>query len=183
MTKHSQNLTKSNTELMEQTGLSPTEGMVQAMLPLYMDGDKKATYLGYLVAGFSRVEAKRLTGIHDKTLTRWTQGDPDFVAFVAKIPDVRKDLSNQLLDIEYTRNFKLVLAKDFKVLYKDATGKTLNEQEQQYLAIIRKFYTPQHLALLRQLLAGDGKVGEDALDWTKTVLEIRLSREETRGVR
>jgi len=181
MTKHSRNLTENSAELMEQTGTSPTEGMIQSLLPLYMDGDKKAAYLGYLVAGFSRVEAKRLTGIHDKTLTRWTQNDPDFVEFVSKIPDVRKDLSNQLLDIEFTRNFKLVLTKDFKVLYKDATGKPLNEREQQYLAIIRKFYTPQHLALLRQLLAGDGKVREDALDWTKTVLEIRLSREEKHG--
>jgi len=163
-------------EAQEVTGLSPTEGMVQSLVSHYIEGDLKATYLGYLVAGFSRIESKRLTGIHDKTLTRWTQGDPAFVEFVSKIPDVREKLSNQLLDIEYTRNFKLVLSKDFKVLYKDAMGKPLTEPEQQYLQAIRKFYTPQHLLMLRQLLSGKDGSGE-AFDFTKSVLEIRLSRE------
>ena len=163
-------------EAQEVTGLSPTEGMVQSLVSHYIEGDLKATYLGYLVAGFSRIESKRLTGIHDKTLTRWTQGDPAFVEFVSKIPDVREKLSNQLLDIEYTRNFKLVLSKDFKVLYKDAMGKLLTEPEQQYLQAIRKFYTPQHLFILRQLLSGKGGSGE-AFDFTKSVLEIRLSKE------
>ena len=163
-------------EATEVTNVTPTEGLIQSLVGHYIEGDRKAAYLGYLVAGFSRVEAKRLTGIHDKTLTRWTHGDPDFVEFVSKIPDVRQRLSDQLLDIEFTRNFKLVLSKDFKVLYKDATGKILTPEEQQYLQSIRKFYTPQHLMLLRQLLSGgDGK--EAAYDWTKTVLEIRLSKE------
>ena len=170
-------------ETTEQTGVSPTEGMVQSFIPSFIEGVKKATYLGYLIAGFSRIEAKRLTGIHDKTLTRWTQGDPDFVAFLEKIPSVRKDLSNQLIDLEYTRNFKLVLAKDFRVLYKDAIKEPLTDQEQSYLNTIRKFYTPQHLGMLRQLLAGNVAVKEDALDWTKTVLEIRLSKEESHGKR
>lgn len=168
-------------ETSEVTGLTPTEGMVQSLLPHYMDGDKKAAYLGYLVAGFSRVESKRLAGIHDKTLTRWTHGDPAFVEFINKLPDVRKELSNQLLDIEFTRNFRLVLSKDFKILYKDAVGKALTDQESNYLQVIRKFYTPQHLVILRQLLAG-GEEGEQAFDWTKAVLEIRLSK-ETMSVR
>jgi len=163
-------------EAQDQTGVSPTEGMIQSMVSHYIDGDNKATYLGYLVAGFSKIEAKRLTGIHDKTLTRWQQGDPDFVEFVSKIPDVREKLSNQLLDIEYTRNFKLVLSKDFKVLYKDAVGKPLSESEAQYLQSIRKFYTAQHLIMLRQLLSGKDETGE-AFDFTKSILEIRLTRE------
>ena len=163
-------------DVSEETGVTKTEGTIQSLIPHFLDGDRKAAYLGYLIAGFSRVEAKRLTGIHDRTLTRWTQGDPDFVEFVSKIPDVRRKLSDQLLDIEYTRNFKLVLSKDFKVLYKDATGKLLTEQEQQYLQSIRKFYTPQHLTMLRQLLSGKDESGE-AFDFTKTVLEIRLSKE------
>ena len=166
-------------EITEQTGVTPTEGMVQSLLPLFMEGDRKAAYLGYLVAGFSKIEAKRLTGIHDRTLTRWIQGDPQFVEFMAKLPEVRKDLSNQLLDIEYTRNFKLVLAKDFKILYKDSTGKQLTKEEEQYLNNIRKFYTPQHLVMLRQLLSGGDGNKAEALDWTKTILEIRLSKEES----
>jgi hypothetical protein len=165
-------------ELQEVTDMTPAEGMVQSLVPLYLEGDKKAAFLGYIVAGFSRAEAQKLAGIHRKTLTRWTQGDPAFNEFLAKLPEIRKSLSDQLVDIEYTRNFRLVLNKDFKVLFKDAMGKYLNEEEVEYLKVIRKFYTPQHLLLLRQLLSGDGQAKEEMFDWTKTVLEIRLSREE-----
>jgi len=176
------------TELQEKTGITPTEGLVQAFLPWAIEGDNKAAYLGYLIAGFSKAESAKLAGIHYKTPLRWSDPnspwyDKAFTTFISKIPEVRKDLSNQMLDLEYTRNFKLVLSKDFRVLLKDATKQPMTEQEVAYLNIIRKFYTPQHLGLLRQLLAGNTDVKEDALDWTKTVLEIRLSKEETHGKR
>ena len=160
------------------TDITPAEGMVQSLIPLYLEGDKKAAFLGYIVAGFSRAEAQKLAGIHRKTLARWTAGDPTFVEFLAKLPEVRKNLSDQLLDIEFTRNFRLVLAKDFRILYRDATGKPLSEDENDYLKLIRKFYTPQHMVMLRQLLSGEGEDKDKAFDWTKTVLEIRLSKEE-----
>lgn len=170
-----------------ETGLTKTEGMIQSLIPHYLEGDRKAAFLGYLVAGFSKAEATKLTKIHKKTLTRWYQGDPDFVKFLDQIPEVREKLSNQILDLEYTRNFKLVLSKDFQVLYKDAIkdqpgGKPLTPQEEEYLQHIRKFYTPQHLLMLRQLLTGDNKSGE-AFDFTRTVLEIRLSKEASYGQR
>ena len=53
----------------------------------------------------------------------------------------------------------------------------LTEKEQQYLLVIRKFYTPQQLAMVKQLIGGSGDRGEP-FDFTKTVLEIRLSKEE-----
>lgn len=163
-------------ETKEETGITATEGMVQSLIPHYLEGDRKAAFLGYLVAGFSKHEAVKLTGIHKKTLTRWYQ-DSDFVSFLDQLPDVRQKLSDQLLDIEYTRNFKLILAKDFQVLYKDATEQPLTMSEMEYLRNIRKFYTPQHLVMLRQLLGGKDESGE-AFDFTKTVLEIRLSQEK-----
>ena len=160
----------------ELTEITNAEGLAQSMLPLYLEGDKKAQYLGYLIAGFSKHEAVRLAGIHKKTLTRWTQGDPTFIDMLSRLQELRDKLANQLLDIEFTRNFRLVLAKDFKVLYKDAIGKELTDQEASYIQTIRKFYTPQQFAMLRQIVAGgDGK--QDAFDFTKTVLEIRLSKE------
>lgn len=169
-------------EASKETGVTPTEGMLQSLIPFIIEGDKKATCLGYLVAGFSRQEAVKLTNIHRKTLARWIEEDKDFADFIEKMPEVRRGLSDQIVDLEYTRNFRLVLAKDFKVLYKDASGGKLTEQESNYLNTIRKFYTPQHMVMLRQLLAGDGKK-EEAFDWTKTVLEIRLSKEESHGKR
>ena len=164
----------------ETTGITPTEGMIQSLIPHYIEGDRKAQYLGYLIAGFSKHESVKLTGLHPKTLERWTNGDPDFVEFVSKIPEVRESLGNKLLDIEFTRNFKLILSKDFKVLYKDAVKVPLTLAEEEYLMTIRKFYTPQHLIYLRQLLAGGDKA-EEAFDYTKAVLEIRLSKETISG--
>ena len=160
--------------------ITPTEGMIQSLIPHWIEGDKKAAYLGYLVAGFSKHESVKLAGIHKKTLSRWQDGDPDFIEFVNRLPEIRQTLNDQLLDLEFTRNFKLVLNKDFRVLYKDATGKPLSDQEQAYLQAIRKFYTPQHLVQLRQLLSGQDDGGQ-AFDFTKTVLEIRLSKETVRS--
>ena len=166
------------TDTEEITGITPTEGMVQSLIPLYLEGDKKAAFLGYIVAGFSRAESQRLAGIHRKTLARWNN-EPDFAEFMSKLPEVRKGLSDQLLDIEFTRNFRLILAKDFRILYKDALGQALTETEIDYLKTIRKFYTPQHLLMMRQMLTGESADKDAAIDWTKTVLEIRLSKEES----
>ena len=157
--------------------LTTTEDIAQALLPFYFEGTKKANYLGYVVAGFSTTQAAKLAKLHFRTVQNWRQGDPKFAELEQKaITDLREQLSNTILDIEFTRNFRLVLVKDFEILYKDATGGTLTEEEQKYILVIRKFYTPQQLGMIKQLLSGGDKPNE-ALDWTKTVLEIRLSKE------
>lgn len=160
------------------TDVTTTEGMAQSLVPYYMDGGKKARYLSYLVACFSVMEAVKLAKIHFKSVLRWRESDPKFKELEDKaVGELREQLSNQLIDIEFTRNFRLVLAKDFEILFKDATGTTLTDKEQQYLLVIRKFYTPQQFAMIKQLVIGDGGKGEP-FDFTKTVLEIRLTKEE-----
>ena len=161
--------------------LTTTEGIAQSLIPYYTDGGKKAKYLSYIVAGFSVTEAVALAKIHLKTVTRWRE-DPKFVEIEDRsTSELRKQLSDEIIDIEFTRNFRLVLAKDFEILYKDATDEILTEKEQQYLLTIRKFYTPQQFAMVKQLVSGNGG-GDEPFDFTRTVLEIRLSREE-RSVR
>ena len=164
------------------TDITPTEGMAQSLLPFYVfsaqESNKKAQYLSYLVAHFSTYEACRIAKIHPKTIKRWRDEDPNFHLVEEQCAtELAKKLSDELIDIEFTRNFRLIMAKDFQILFKDATGQTLTESEQQYLVTIRKFYTPQQLATIKQLVSGDGQHGE-AFDFTKTVLEIRLSKEE-----
>jgi len=164
------------------TDITPTEDMIQSLIPHWIEGDKQAAYLGYLVAGFSKHQAVKMAHIHPKTLKRWMTSDQAFIDFVSKmhLPDIRHTLNDQILDLEFTRNFKLILAKDFAVLYKDAVGiKPLSEHEQDYLTAIRKFYTPQHLVQLRMLLSGKDESGK-AFDFTQTVIEVRLSKTETR---
>jgi len=125
------------------------------------------------------MESVKLADIHLKTVHRWREDDPVFVALEEKAKtDLRDDLSNKLVDIEFTRNFRLVLAKDFNVLFKDATGETLTEPEQDYIKLIRKFYTPQQYAMIKQMAGSNGNSG-DGFDYTRTVLEIRLRKETT----
>jgi len=159
------------------TDITPTEGIAQSLISYYADGGKKARYLSYLVAGFSVMEAVSLAKVHHKSVLRWREADPSFTELEQKaLGELRKELSDQLIDIEFTRNFRLVLAKDFQILFKDAGGAELSDKEQQYLLLIRKFYTPQQLAIIKQLVSGSSQ--PEAFDFTKTVLEIRLSKEE-----
>jgi len=160
--------------------VTTTEGIAQALLPYYTEGDKKSDYLKYIIAGFSKMEAVKLTGIHLKTVHRWEE-DPIFSALLEKSrTDLRDTLANKLVDIEFTRNFSLVLKKDFNVLFKDATDTTMTEDEKDYLKLIRKFYTPQQYAMVKQMVSGNGE-SQGAFDFTRTVLEIRLSKETHGG--
>ena len=157
---------------------TPTEGMAQSLINHYADGGKKARYLSYLVAGFSVMESVTLAKIHHKSVLRWREDGDGFLELEKQaLGELREQLSNQIIDIEFTRNFRLVLAKDFQILFKDAQDKPLSDKEQQYLLAIRKFYTVEQLARIRQLVGGKDGTGE-AFDFTKTVLTIRLEREE-----
>lgn len=157
--------------------VTKTEGIAQSLIPYYRDGGKQASFLSYMVAGFSVMEACKLAKVHYGSVKRWRRLDPNFVKVEEQCTtELRKRLSDELLDIEFTRNFRLVLAKDFEILFKDACGTVLTEKEQQYLLTIRKFYTPQQFAMIKQLVGADGK--EEAFDFTKTVLTIRLEKEE-----
>lgn len=158
--------------------MTESEGVAQALVPYYIDGTKKSRYLSYLIANFSVMESCKLANVSLRTVRTWRETDPHFVELEERSSsEIRKQLADTLLDIEFTRNFRLVLAKDFQILFKDAQGQSLTDKEQQYLLVIRKFYTPQQLVMLRQLLVG-GDGAPEAFDFTRTVLEIRLSREE-----
>lgn len=166
-----------------QTDITPTEGMAQSLLPFYIfssqESNKKAKFLSYLVAAFSIMESVKLAHVHLKTVQRWEKEDPNFRTLMEQCStELSRKLSDQMLDIEFTRNFRLVLAKDFQILFKDAAGELLTEKEQQYLMLIRKYYTPQQFAMIKQIVGGDGKATEEAFNFTKTILEIRLSKEQ-----
>lgn len=158
-----------------------TESIARMLIPYYTEGSKKAKYLSYIIAGFSVLESVKLADIHLKTVMRWRDSDLVFVALENKAhTELREELANQLIDIEFSRNFRLVLAKDFQVLFKDATGEQLTTSEQDYVKLIRKFYTPQQYMMIKQLVSTNGQQ-QEAFDFTKTVLEIRLSRENIKS--
>ena len=161
--------------------LTTTEGITRAILPYYTDGGKKASYLSYVVAGFSVTEATKLADVHLKSVHRWREDDPAFSVLEEQArTSLRRQLADEILDIEFTRNMRLFLAKDFRVLYKDAIGQVLTEGEDEYLKLIRKFYTPQQFAMVKQMVGGNGK-SEEGFNFTRDVLTIRLEKQHMEG--
>jgi len=162
---------------MSEVSKSSALDLARSAMPAFEEEDtKKSLYLGYRLSNFSRSQSLELTGIHRKTVARWREADSNF-AFIdgEGISDMRKTLANEYLDMEYTRNFHLVLQKDFKILYKDATNQSLTPCESEYLAKIRAHYTPQSLAMMKQILGGGTM--EQPFDFTKLTISIRRERE------
>lgn len=157
-----------------------TEEIASSLLPMLQNdgGDgKRADYLSKRVCNFSMHEACKLANVSMKSVHRWRDADPHFLYLDTEgMTNLRKKLSTEYVDMEFTRNFHLVMQKDFRVLYKDATApSTMSDQEIAYLNKIRQHYTPQSLAMVKQLLGG-GSV-EQPFDFTK--LTLTLKREQT----
>jgi len=161
------------------------EQIASSMLPKLMDDgfgatpeSKRADYLSKRICNFSVRESCQLAGVHEKSVRRWREADPEFCRLdTSGMTDLRKALSTHLLDFQFTRNMHLVLQKDFRVLYKDAVEpEHMTEKDTEYLNKIRQHYTPQSLAMVKQLLGG-GTV-EKPFDFTKLTLSIKREQIE-----
>lgn len=142
-------------------GATPAESIARSIIPWPYDDDK-SRYLGLRASGFTRREACKFLGIANNTVSWWKSAYPDFNKIEDNLPEYRKILAHEYVDIEYTRNFRLVLEKDFRVLVKslktmeelavedDMWSKTDNE----YLLKIRGQYTPQMLKAISDLAQG-----------------------------
>ena len=155
------------------TDLTETENIAQSFIPTFSDDNKKATYLSYLIANFAHREACQLTPVSEKQVRRWKDADQNFLHICTDgLQALRKEFASTFIDMQFTRNFHLVLQKDFRVLYKDAVGEVpLTKDENDYLGKIRQHYTPQSLAMVKQLLGG-GTV-DQPFDFTKLTLSIK----------
>ena len=164
----------SNTEL---------ENIADAFLPMLLDDgfgatpeSKRAEYLSKRVCNFSVREACQLANVSEKSVRRWRAADPTFEYLdTTGMSDLRKKFSTELLDMQFTRNFHLVLQKDFKVLFKDAMDEDLTDDEKSYLIQIRKHYSPQSLAMIKQILGG-GNI-QEPFNFTKLTLSIKREQE------
>ena len=160
-----------------------TEEMASSLLPI-LQGDvgdgKKASYLSKRVCNFSMRESCQLANVTEKSVRRWREADPHFNYLdTTGINDIRKKFATELIDMQFTRNFHLVLEKDFKVLYKDAVDdpkNPLTQEETEYILKIRQHYTPQSLAMVKQLLGG-GTV-DQPFDFTRLTMTIKREQIE-----
>ena len=160
------------------TEISETIDIANSIIPVYSDGTKKANYLSYRVSNFSMRESCQLANVSEKQVGRWRKDDPTFNHLDTDgLTELRKTMASEYMDMQFTRNFRLVMEKDFRVLFKDATEpEKMDDADHKYLEKIRQHYTPQSLAMVKQILGG-GNVSEP-FDFTKQVLKMTVRQQD-----
>jgi len=160
----------------------PVETLIaESLLPYYLDGSKKSLYLSYRVCGFGKRESQRLADVSQRTVLRWYKKDPDFKsADTDQLPAIRRRLGADFTQLEFLRNFRLLLRKDFDVINKSIGDGELTKQEEKYLLAARKLYTPQQLGVLKQILTGGGAPA--SFDFTTFIKELHVHRGRSNSV-
>lgn len=144
--------------------ISPQETLAKAdsVLPRFdWDDEKKRRYLSYRLCGFSRDEARQYAGnLTRQTIYNWRERDEEFDAIeVTNLLALQQSFSKEIITLDYTRNFKLILEYDYSILQKakrlvdDPTATPLTTAERGYLSKIRPLYTPQQFVALQSLFA------------------------------
>jgi len=168
----------------------PKEVAAAISLIPYRRSDDRAKYLGWLCSGFSDEEALYVLGLNRAWLESARQ-DSKFTDLEEHIPEFRKELSKEYTEMDFYRNFRMVLEKDHRILRKslemeleedEETGEMVPAEmtpyDQQYLLRLRSAYTPQQLQLLEVVAGGDG--GFNFAQWVSKNQEvISVSRTDT----
>ncbi len=178
---------------------SDTLEAAKSIMPLLGVGDvtseNKALYLSYRMTGFSVREACKLADIHEYTVRRWRGtsqqegskhlADPQFAELEAACsgPD-RAKLRKEITHLLFTRNYRLVLERDYEVLMK-ALGKVEvrteggeyvkvppSVEDHQYLMRARGHYTPQQADIIDRMI--DPSESESSkLNITEFIIQMR----------
>lgn len=160
-----------------------------ALIP-YRRSDDRAKFLGWCCTGFSDEEALYVLGLNRAWLAD-ARLDSKFTDLEERIPEFRKELSREYLELDFQRNFRMVLEKDRRIMQR-ALEMELEENEagemvpaemtpydQQYLLRLRSAYTPQQYQLLEAVVAGEDG-GFNFADWVSKNKEIvQISRTDT----
>lgn len=168
---------------LQPSGSASKEVSAAATLIPYRRDDVRSKYLSYLCCGFSDEEALFVLGLNRKWV-EYARQDGKFCELEERVPELRKELSKEYTEMDFYRNFRMVLEKDHRVL-RTSLGMELVEDEetgemvpveltpfdQQYLLKLRSAYTPQQLQLLESVTKGnDG--GFNFAEWVKGNPEI-----------
>ena len=178
---------------MESTTLPPVESPEESIprsFVGYNRDDDRSRYLGLRASGFTIREALGLIGKAKSTLSLWRH-DQTFLDYENNIPELRKTLALEYTGLEFLRNYRLILEKDFRVLKGSLMRKTVlgddgrtsvtpqDSQDFQYLLKLRAHYTPQQLQAVEQLF-GKGGDGAEEFNWQDMVMKLsRKTTEET----
>ncbi|KKK57638.1 hypothetical protein LCGC14_3052470, partial [marine sediment metagenome] len=127
---------------------------LKARIPLNAN-PRKASYLSYRAAGFSVRESCALVPVSFATVKAWRRDDEEFRQWESgeKLAWLQSNVSQDLMQMEFMRNFRLCLRLDKKVLFKAALSLSLlDEREMEVLKVIRKHYTPQDIMAVQRAL-------------------------------
>jgi len=170
----------------------PKEVTAAMSLIPYRRDDLRAKYLGWMSSGFSDEEALYVLGLNWGWLELMRK-DEKFCELEEHIPEFRKELSREYTGLDFTRNFRMVLEIDHRVVRKSLgmeqvedpdTGEMVTAEltpfEQQYLLKLRTAYSPQQLQLLEAIATGNDGGFNFAL-WVKENQDkiVQLSRTDT----
>ena len=157
--------------------VTPEEQIAKSIVPYNRD-DARARYLGLRSSGLGLREALRYIGKAQSTLSAWRH-DPVFKDLEDRIPEFRKELSLEYVNLEFVRNYRLILEKDYRVIKGSLEKDTeLSKQDHDYLLKLRTHYTPQQLQIMETLVLGDSPGG--GWNFTDMVLEASRTQERVR---
>ena len=175
------------TQPLEDPITTDTESIIQAIIP-YVDGrdavaQHKSQYLSFRACGFSVRESIHLSDTSERSLRRWREDDEEFrKADGENLPELRRQAKHEILDIEYTRNFRLVLIKDHDVFRKSIEAPNeMSPEEHSYLIKARQHYTPQQLAIIHQLQASEAGTGQDSGPFSFSQFLIMIAAKTKQG--
>jgi hypothetical protein len=165
----------------------PTEVAIASSLIPYDRDDEKAMYFGYRACGLSVREALQLID-RSKAWLSACRHDPKFCELEEKIPEFRQELARDYTEIEWFRNFRLVLEKDCRILKRslgmekgeDGEVVKMSDADTAYLLKLRSQYTPQQLGMLETILKASGSDNFNFAKWVSEHQEIvQMSRTDT----
>lgn len=156
---------------------SDPQAIAESITPYFPDNTKKTKYLSYRACGFAIREALKMVGVSQRTVMRWRATDPQFHHLdTLGYSDVKAKLADRYIELEFRRNYRLVLQLDYDVLTKAAWGDEMTTREERWLARVRQHYTPQQLEVLERILGEGGGGGE--FDFTSFVLSLKRGGSE-----
>jgi len=116
------------------------------------------SYLSFRACGFTFREACKLAGVGETTVRRWRDTYPEFAELDSKehLKELVDKFSYKYVELEFLKNYRMVLKKDYDVLLKSIYFPEDMNAENQYLLKMRSHYTPEQLAVIKKLVEAGG---------------------------
>lgn len=154
----------------------------EAVLPYYVDDTKKTRYLSFRATGFTVGESMSLTGVHERTVFRWREADPEFHRLDTEaVGELRRTHAANYQAAEFQRNLRSFMELDRRLIARAnavlAEGGELGDmsrEEVSYLKSVRPMYSAQNLAAMVRAANGEkGDQGGQTINFNQLVLDVK----------